>query len=166
MKNKYTWYLVDLAVFTIINIVLIWYMVQNITVRADLFDLFTPFKLVLFGLGVYRMADVISTENVTAGIRAFFVNEKNTVILPDSTEVTQIGLTQNVIKTSGFRAVIGDLISCPSCTGVWVAMILFYLYVFFPTIGTALLIIMALSAAERFLAKIYNLLEAWAKRRA
>lgn len=155
LTRDFGWYLLDMVVFTAINVVALYYLSERVGWQADLFALFTPFRLGLFGLGVYRMADVVTEEWVMHGIRALFEDEKEV----DGKIVRKPALY-------GFRGLIASLIHCPSCTGVWVAMILFYVFVFFPTVGTAILAIMALSALERFAAKLYNLMEAWGKRSA
>ena len=151
--KDFSWYLLDMVVFTAINIVALYFLTDRIGWQTDLFAFFTPFRLVLFGLGVYRLADVIADEWVMHGIRALFEDEKE-----------ENGKIVRKPANDGFRGLIASLIHCPSCVGVWVAMIFFYIVVFFPTIGTAIMAIMALSAMERVISKLYNLMEAWAKK--
>ncbi len=152
LTKDFGWYLLDMTVFTAINIVALYLLSLRVGWQADLFALFTPFRLVLFGLGVYRLADVIADEWVMHGIRGLFEDEKE-----------ENGRIVRKPADDGFRGLVASLIHCPSCVGVWVAMIFFYVYVFFPTVGTAFMAIMALSAMERFASKLYNLMEARAK---
>ncbi len=101
---------------------------------ADLLALLTPLKIAVFGLATYRLADIISTEEVTEVLRAPFMEK----------------------DAAGFRGFFSNLINCPSCTGVWAGMFLLYLYLFLPTAGSALIILLMLTAFERFASKIYN----------
>jgi len=138
--SKYPWYILDIVLFLAINI-LLW---RKIGSSIDTTDLLTPLKLFVFGLATYRLADIIATEGVTEVLRAPFMERR------DSTWT---------YATEGFRGFFGSLISCPACVGVWVAALLFYLYLFFPTAGSIFMILLCLSGFERFFSKIYNFFE-------
>lgn len=141
INSRYKWYIVDIIVFGALNY-LAWQKIGN---NVDLLAMITPFKLLLFGLATYRTADVISTESVTEIVRAPFMKK-----MPDNDS------EHEQPKDRGFKGFFGRLIGCPSCMGVWVAMALFYGYIFLPTATSAIIIIMALTALERFASKIYN----------
>ena len=142
--SKYTWYLVDILTFITVIFLNIW-LWNRMRYPADWTEALTPFKLLIFGLATYRLADIITTERVTDVLRAPFKDK----------EILE-GKEKWVISKTGFRGFLGTLVSCPSCMGVWVSMFLFYFYVFYPTWASAFMIIMTLTAIERFASKIYN----------
>jgi hypothetical protein len=76
-----------------------------------------PFDLVQLGLATFRVGRLISYDQVTEPYRLPF-----TKTVEDSSGA---GKT-TVAKGSGVRRVIGELISCPICSGTWVAAILVY----------------------------------------
>ncbi len=135
--RKYKWYIIDVIVFSLINIFL-WRIIVDNGINLDVlvFQNLTTLNFIIFGLAVYRLADIITKEYVTDFIRAPFVDIEN--------------------DRTGFKDFAMGLLGCPSCMGVWVAMTLFYCYVFFPIPTSAVIIISALSALERYGSKIYN----------
>ncbi|MEI6552944.1 MAG: DUF1360 domain-containing protein [bacterium] len=143
--SKYVWYMFDIIAFVVIIFVNVW-LWNKILYPVDWVSIMTPFKLFIFGLATYRLADIITTETITDVIRAPFKDYKK--------EENHQGIWR--LSKYGFRGFFGTLLSCPSCMGVWVAMVLFYFYVFFPTWASALMIIMALTGLERFFSKFYN----------
>jgi len=145
MHMKYTslekWLLVDMAVFTIINIILI----RALNPHFEVLSYVTPLRLFVFGLAVYRGANIISNEYVTFAIRKPFVREA----VIDGKHVEEP-------REEGVRGLIGSLLYCPSCTGVWVAMILTYWYLFHPAVASIVMLMLALSGLERFFAYTFG----------
>jgi hypothetical protein len=76
-----------------------------------------PFELVQLGFATYRLGRLLSYDKVTEPYRAPF-----TQTVPDASGA---GMTV-VSRGTGFRGAIGDLITCPVCTGTWVAAGLVY----------------------------------------
>lgn len=87
-------------------------------------------------LGTYRLADIISTEEVTSVLRAPFAGRKR-----------------------GFRGAMATGIECHSCTGVWAGAILLGLAIAFQPHGLIPAYALAFSACERLVSKVYNYLD-------
>jgi hypothetical protein len=143
--SRHIWYLVDLVIFSLINILIWIYFEPLIFERLSEFDWS---MILLFAAGIYRLTDIITQESVTEIFRIPFMD-----VVPGSNP------EKLEVSKEGFRGVLGVLVSCNSCAGVWVSMIVFYCFVFFPTPTIAFMIIMTLTFFERFFSKIYNVLE-------
>lgn len=77
----------------------------------------TPLDLTLLSLATYRGGRLIAYDKVTEPLRSAFASAE-----PDSSGA---GETVNP-KGSGARRAIGELISCPTCVGTWMAAGLVY----------------------------------------
>ena len=127
--SRYPWFLLELGIFIAINAVLL-----AIIKPTDVFQLtFSPLQLIIFGLAVFRGANIVSSETIMRPFRAPF-NKK--VEEP---------------KSVGLKGAIGFLLHCPSCSGVWVAMILIYSYLLWPVPMWVIILILALSGVERII---------------
>ena len=142
--SKYPWFILDILVFVAINAVVLWFLHTHggFVLPLDLFHLF------VLGLAVFRGADIIANETITKPIRAPFVNIKE----EKEKEI-------EVPKTRGFRGSFGSLLYCPSCMGMWVAMVLVYSYMLWPSPTFVIVIILALSGVERVLTSSYNFIK-------
>ena len=76
-----------------------------------------PFELVLLGLASFRVGRMIAFEGVAAPLREPFTQTTD--------DATGAGKTV-VAAGSGWRHVLGELMSCPICAGTWVAAGLVY----------------------------------------
>ncbi len=76
-----------------------------------------PFDLLLLGLSSFRVGRMIAYEGVAAPLRDPF-----TEVAPDPSGTGKTVVAQG----SGVRRVVGELLSCPICTGTWVAAGLVY----------------------------------------
>ena len=108
-----------------------------------------PLHLALLALAVYRGAHILSNEKITKPLRAPFITTH------ENTEGREI----EEPLTTGLRGAIGALLCCPSCTGIWVATILVYGYLILPYPCSIIIIILALSAVERFLTMAFDFLK-------
>lgn len=95
--------------------------------------------LVLLGLAAARLSDVISTDEIMQWLRKPFV------------QMTQEEVAGREVSTRegrgwGWRKVIGNLLSCPWCVGVWVAAGLVYAHFLIP--GPVWLFVLVLAVAE------------------
>lgn len=107
-----------------------------------------PFDLALLGLSSYRMGRLVSYDLVMQPYRAPF-----TETVPDPT-----GAGDTVQpRGSGWRRVVGELISCPICVGTWISAILTYSLEIAPRPTRALLTIMSATG----LAELVNALTEW-----
>lgn len=134
--------ILDMALFTAINIFAI---AKLQSAGLGLFAYLKPLHLLILGLAVYRGANIISNEFITVPLRAHFVRRFE----QDGKEIEEP-------YDQGFRGFLGSLLYCPSCTGVWVAMILVYSFLFWPAAATPVIIVLALSGLERFFAYTFG----------
>lgn len=73
--------------------------------------------LALIGLSAYRAGRLVAYDRVTEPLRAPFTD----------TESDEYGAGENVVaEGEGVRKAIGELVSCPTCVGVWAAAALVY----------------------------------------
>ena len=137
--SRYPWYLLDLAIFMGINIALLWYLQSKMHFGVAI----SPLYILLFGLAVYRGADVIANETITEPLRSPFVK----IISKEGKEVEEP-------LHSGFKGSLGTLLYCPSCMGAWVSMVLVYSFLFWPSQTLVVVYILALSAIERIISRV------------
>lgn len=143
----FPWLIIDMAAFVVLNILMIRFIQPGF---VDFLSFITPMQILIFGLAVYRAANIVSNEFVTKPIRAYFVQE----VERDGKEVEEP-------YDTGFRGFAGSLLYCPSCTGVWIAAIMVYSYIIWPGAVSIIALLLALSGVERFLAYMFG----WIKRR-
>ena len=94
--------------------------------------------LVLLGLATARLSDVISTDEIMQWLREPFVEMQH----------EQIAGREGDVRTgrgTGMRRVVGELLSCPWCVGVWVAAALTYAYFLFPRIVWLFVLLLAIA---------------------
>lgn len=94
--------------------------------------------LILLGLAAARLSDIISTDQIMQWLREPFVKMEDTEIAGREVQ-TRTG------RGRGIKKVLGDLLSCPWCVGVWVAAFLTYLYFLIPGIVWLFIFIMAIA---------------------
>ena len=77
----------------------------------------SPFDFVLLAFSTFRMGRLVAYDLVTQPYRAPF-----TETVPDS-----YGASETVVpKQHGWRRAIGELLSCPVCSGTWAAAAMVY----------------------------------------
>jgi hypothetical protein len=94
--------------------------------------------LILLGLATARLSDIISTDQIMEWLRQPFVKL-------EKTEVADREVQVRTGRGRGLKRVIGELLSCPWCVGVWVAAFLSYAYFLFPGPVWLLILVMAIS---------------------
>lgn len=127
--SRHFWYLLDILLYLAALGLLMAYAVVAV-------DSVSWMTFIALGLGTYRFADLIATEEVFAVLRAPF----------DSCH-------------HGFRGAVSKGINCPSCCGVWSALILVACAVVLPPYGLIFPYALALSGAERIVSRVINVLE-------
>ena len=140
--SRYKWYVLNIFLFFFVNVFLLWQLSPTISSLEFL----RPYQLIIFGLAVYRGANIISNETVTKPLRRPFI-----------TTFKRYGKEQEKARERGFRGAMGMLLTCPSCTGVWVATTLVYGYLLAPAAMTIFTTLLALSAIERIIARVLEL---------
>jgi hypothetical protein len=143
-KGIFQWLTLDMVVFAAANAFLILCFGDKFSALNDV----GYFKLLVFGLAVFRAANILSNETVTKPLRAPFVEESR-----------KGGKLVQQPKKTGFLGAMGLLIYCPSCTGVWLAAALVYFYIFYPAPTFVVALFLALSAVERIISFILERLK-------
>lgn len=94
--------------------------------------------LLLLGLATARLADIISTDEVMEWLRSPFITMESEEIAGREVQVREG-------RGRGVRKVVGDLLACPWCVGVWVAAGLTYLYFLFPAVTWMFILLLAIA---------------------
>lgn len=98
----------------------------------------STFDLILLGFAVARISDIISTDEVMQWLREPFIRL-------EQTEVAGRGTEMRIGRGEGLRRVIGEMLSCPWCVGIWVAAGLTYLYFLVPRYIWLFILLMAIA---------------------
>jgi hypothetical protein len=140
--SMFPWMIIDMALFVAVNALLIHAINPNFgSIVASL----SFVHFLILGLAVYRGANIVSNEFITLPLRAYFVRE-----------VERDGKHVEEPYDQGLRGFIGSLLYCPSCTGVWIAMIMTYSYIVWPGPASLVILLVALSGLERFFAYTFG----------
>lgn len=99
------------------------------------------FVWVLIGFATLRLAHTVSFNGVAEWMRFLFVKE-----VEDTS-----GAGNSLEAKDGFFNVIGQLLTCPICSGTWSAMFLVSVYVFSQTIGLAFIIVLGVAGISEML---------------
>lgn len=138
-KTQYsTWSIMALIFYTIANGFGLYYLQDRLVPTIESVSWMTLFIL---GLGIYRMTDIILFEKVTEPVRDIFVSDEKTS------------------KQTALQKFSTQLFTCNSCFGVWVATVVVYFYILFPTQTLIIMLIMSLTGLERFLSQACNMME-------
>lgn len=95
--------------------------------------------IIIIGFATFRLTRLIVFDKLMETLRTPFFDE---VIEENDLGEKEIYL---IPKKSGIRHWIGELLSCYWCVGIWVSAFLVFMYWIFPTIGGALIVIMAIA---------------------
>ncbi|MFK4148638.1 DUF1360 domain-containing protein [Streptomyces sp. NPDC004065] len=71
-----------------------------------------PWDVALLGVATFKASRLVSKDKVTSFLRAPFTRR---------TEEIPAGEMMDEPRGTGLRRAVGDLVSCPFCTSVWVA---------------------------------------------
>lgn len=91
--------------------------------------------IIIIGLASFRLTRLIVFDKITEFIRAPFFDE-----MVDGDEVYL------VVKPTGIRRWVGELLNCYWCTGVWVSSALLIGYFYFPSLLIPIILIFAIAA--------------------
>lgn len=150
--SRLSWSIVAMVAFAAINLLAIYYAATTHPIDG-LSDTRLDFAIsnldwltmLVLALGIYRLTDIVVFEKVCEPFRMLFTD-----MGPDNSRRA---------STKGLKGFLAQLFGCNSCTGVWMAMAVVYLFVFFPQPTFIFMVIIALTGFERFFSKIYNFLE-------
>lgn len=111
------------------------------------------FEFIILALASFRFTRLIVFDQITSFIRKPFFTEEEVV------EQGELAIYYTPYP-NGIRGWIGELLNCYWCTGIWVAMIVYTLYFFFPYVMWHIMLIMAIAAVaaivESILQKLIN----------
>lgn len=108
------------------------------------------FSFILLGFATFRLTRLLVYDNITHAIRAPF---------HDVREVRQADGTIEqvlIVKGSGIRAFMGELLSCHWCTGMWCALLLYTGLSLFPPFFLPLINILAVAAVAALIEEKLN----------
>lgn len=100
----------------------------------------------LLGVATHRLSRLVSLDMVTSPLRAPFTRFE---------EFTGEGEVRETSRGRGLQQVIGDLVTCPYCTGMWIATALRLGRAVTPRLTNLAAEILALSALSNFLQHAY-----------
>lgn len=100
-----------------------------------------PFDLALLALATYRAGRLTAYDKVTEPLRTPFTR----------TEKDDSGEEHVVAKGTGIQRALGELISCPTCVGTWIAAGLIYIRTLIPGPTNLLVSVLAATGAAELL---------------
>lgn len=98
------------------------------------------FDFLLLCLGTFRLTALVTEDKVFRFLRAPFVTEEH-VKGPDGEKIVE-----EKPCGRGVRRVIGELLLCPWCAGIWIATLLVFVRMLFPDAGQLLLLVLGTAA--------------------
>jgi hypothetical protein len=147
--SRNLWFLMLLGTFGTITVLAIIFLRDEPHIEL----LTTPMWLTLLGLAAIRLGRIVALDEVTQPFRAPFVDVK----LID-------GKHQEVAKEGGFRGAVGALICSPDSVGFWIAGILVYGWILWPSGFRMIIIVLAVSGLGEILNGVVHLLANRARR--
>jgi hypothetical protein len=108
-----------------------------------------PFDFLLLALSTFRMGRLMSYDLVFKPIR-----EPVTETVPNPDGAGEVVVPEG----TGLRHAVGDLISCPICSGTWAGAGLVYAFRLFPGPARMFMAIMAAAGAAELLDGAYEML--------
>ena len=98
------------------------------------------FDLLLLCLATFRITELITCDSITRFVREPFV-DRRVVTHPDGTK-------EEKVKPAGrgIRHVLGEILICPWCAGVWVGTFLTYFLLLAPAIARVFLVAFSATA--------------------
>lgn len=113
-----------------------------------------PFDIVLLGLATHKLTRIVTKDWVTAPLRAPFVEYQHSA---GAGEVVERA------RGTGLRKAIGDLLTCPFCTGPWVGGTLLVAWAALPRPTRIIASLFSAVAISDFLHRSYGLIGASAR---
>jgi hypothetical protein len=141
--SRNLWFLFLLGTFGSITILAIIFLRDEPHVEL----LTTPMWLTLLGLAAIRLGRIVALDEVTQPFRAPFV---------DVHEID--GVHKEVAKPHGLRGAVGALLCSPDSIGFWIAGILVYGWILWPSGFRMIIIVLAVSGLGEILNGLVHLL--------
>jgi hypothetical protein len=109
---------------------------------------FRTSDILLFGTATQHLGRIISKAGVTSPLRAPFTRYQGTSGPPAE--------LQESVRERGVRHAIGELLTCPFCTGLWVAAFFAYGLVLMPRVTRLIATIFTIDAISDVLNLLYD----------
>ena len=103
--------------------------------------------LVLLGIATHKLSRLVTRDWVTAPLRAPFTAYQGS---------TGAGEVKETSRGTGLRRAIGDLMTCPYCSGAWIATGFVALFGFYPRLARILAAVLAVEALSDHLHLEFN----------
>ncbi|WP_256860409.1 DUF1360 domain-containing protein [Paraliobacillus ryukyuensis] len=97
------------------------------------------FEFVLLGLAVFRCMRLFVFDLVSIKLRQFFQVEEEHVLEDGSVEIIVSG------RGKGLRYIIGEMLACHWCVGMWSTLGLYLGYTLAPIVFTPILYVLAIA---------------------
>ncbi len=107
---------------------------------------------VIISLAVLRVIRLVAYDNITLFLREAFLDVKTVSLAPGGEE-----FVERVPSENSFKRTIAKLLNCPWCIGVWATLVVMYLYLAYPGLWIAF-VLLAISSVASILQLITNLL--------
>ncbi|OGI22513.1 MAG: hypothetical protein A2808_03375 [Candidatus Moranbacteria bacterium RIFCSPHIGHO2_01_FULL_55_24] len=95
---------------------------------------------IILSLAILRLVRLLAYDNITLFIREAFMDVNRVKYAEGGEE-----FVERVPSENSFKRTISKLLNCPWCTGVWVALVVLFLYQAFPMLWI-LFLLLALSS--------------------
>jgi hypothetical protein len=138
-------FLVYLGLFAILIYLMRW-LGQTLVLHVSGLD------FLLLCLATFRLTHIVNEEKVAQFIRAPFVTCK-AVMQPDGGQTKE-----EKPFGSGIRRMIGELLLCPWCSGVWIATLLVFFHVLVPRVAHVFTLAFATAAGAVLLGTLAKLM--------
>lgn len=145
--NLYFWNIITTIVFVVVVIkIVVIAGADAVQVVADI----SPFHFILVSLATFRLTRLFVADHITAWVRNLFMKK---VIINDP--LTGAVFVRQEKYPNGIMRLTSDILGCPWCTGVWVAlgtMVLYYMAITdMLSAGWVIILIAALSGAAEII---------------
>ena len=121
LASQHFWF----GVFTVVFIAMIMFIMRLYgSIAMGTLVNITPFHFVILSIATFRITRLIVSDRITQGLRDFCM------IISASTD-PETGSTY-IVRTKrvrGVRRAIGEIMGCPWCMGMWIAVVALALYV-------------------------------------
>lgn len=110
-------------------------------------DRISAADILLFGIATHKLTRIVTRDWVTSPLRAPFTRYKESLGAGEVAEES---------RGTGLQRAVGDLLTCPYCTGPWVAGALFASLLFSPALARLTAALFASVALSDWLHNLYE----------
>lgn len=122
------------------------YIVTEVNGPKTLLQPITPWEFLILTLATFRLTRLFVYDSIMQFFRDFFLEKKS------ETKDGRLYITRSKSKYSkfGFKRLFADLLDCPWCTGVWMALIIMFLFYISPY-SWPFLVLLSVAGASSFI---------------